>query len=179
MVSINKLIGARGVTDHSLGIKIDQALYAGSNGVCRASVLDIRRIASIRPHLSWRTSARPVAVLITSRLDYCNSVLAGLHAEQIVRLQRVQNSAAQLVLKKQKLQSFFLHIPDSTHPPILERETFENRKTQSLICWRPFFQFHCSNCLEFTACQFAEFPHPLWLQSLAQNLLFEEAFSQI
>ena len=68
----------------------------------RASFLDLRRLASVRPYLCERTSARLVAALITSRLDYCNSVLAGLPAEQIGRLQRVQNSAARLVLKKQK-----------------------------------------------------------------------------
>ena len=74
------------------------------SSVCRASFLDLRRLASIRPYLSERTSARLVAALITSRLDYCNSVLAGLPAEQIDRLQRVQNSAARLVLKKRKLE---------------------------------------------------------------------------
>ena len=35
-------------------------------------------------------------------IDYCNSVLAGLPAEQTSRLLRVQNSAARLVLKKRK-----------------------------------------------------------------------------
>ncbi len=72
------------------------------SSVCRASFLALRRLASIRPYLSERTSARLVAALITSRLDYCNSVLAGLPAEQIGRLQRVQNSAAWLVLEKKK-----------------------------------------------------------------------------
>ena len=70
--------------------------------VCCASFLELRRLASIRPYLSERTSARLVAALITSHLDYCNSVLAGLPAEQIGRLQRIQNSAAQLVRKKRK-----------------------------------------------------------------------------
>ena len=37
-----------------------------------------------------------------SRLDYCNSVLAGLPVEQTGRLQRVLNGAAWLVLKKCK-----------------------------------------------------------------------------
>ena len=72
------------------------------SSVCRAFFLKLRRLASIRPYLSERTSARLVAALITSRLDYYNSVLASLPAEQIGRLQRVQNSAARLVLKKRK-----------------------------------------------------------------------------
>ena len=87
-----------------LGVKTDQTLSMQDqiSSVCRASSLELRRLASIRPYLSERTSARLVAALITSRLDYCNSVLAGLPAEQIGRLQRVQNSAAWLVLEKKK-----------------------------------------------------------------------------
>ena len=61
--------------------------------------LKLRRLASIKPYLSEKTGARLVAASITSRLDYRNSVLAGLPAEQICRLQRVQNSAARLDLK--------------------------------------------------------------------------------
>ena len=68
--------------------------------------LELRRLASIRPYLSERTSARLVAALITSRLDYYNSVLAGLPAEQIGRLQRVQNNAVRLVLKKTKARPY-------------------------------------------------------------------------
>ena len=72
------------------------------SSACPASFLELRRLASVRPYLCERTSARLVAALITSRLDYYNSVLAGLPAEQIGRLQRVQNSAARLVQKKRK-----------------------------------------------------------------------------
>ena len=58
-----------------LGVKIDQILSMQDqiSSVCRASSLKLRRFASIRPYLSERV----VAALITSRLDYCNSVLAG------------------------------------------------------------------------------------------------------
>ena len=40
--------------------------------------------------------------MVISRLDYCNSVFIGLPADQIARLQRVQNNAARLVLKKRR-----------------------------------------------------------------------------
>ena len=40
--------------------------------------------------------------MIISRLDYCNSVFAGLPADQVARLQRIQNNAARLVMKKKE-----------------------------------------------------------------------------
>ena len=42
------------------------------------------------------------AATVISRLDYCNSVFTGLLADQIARLQRVQNNAARLVMKKRR-----------------------------------------------------------------------------
>ena len=47
-----------------------------------------------------------VVAFISSHLDYCNSLLYGLPAYQIQKLQRVQNSAAHLVFKESK----FSHI---------------------------------------------------------------------
>ena len=40
--------------------------------------------------------------MIISRLDYCNSVFARLLADQVARLQRIQNNATRLVMKKGK-----------------------------------------------------------------------------
>ena len=59
-----------------LGVQIDQTLSMQDqiSSVCRASFLELRRLASIRPYLPERTPARLVAALITSRRDNCNSI---------------------------------------------------------------------------------------------------------
>ena len=87
-----------------LGVHLDKTLSMQKHisSICCASFLELRRIASIRPYLSQSAAARLVAAMVISRLDYCNSVFIGLPADQIARLQRVQNNAARLVLKKRR-----------------------------------------------------------------------------
>ena len=81
-----------------LGVHLDKTLSMQKHisSICCASFLELRRIASIRPYLS-----QSAAAMVISRLDYCNSVFTGLPADQIAQLQRVQNNAARLVLKKE------------------------------------------------------------------------------
>ena len=65
------------VSYDTIGVKTDQTLFMQEQicSVCRACFLKLRRLASIRPYLSERTSARlNAALIITSRLDCCNSV---------------------------------------------------------------------------------------------------------
>ena len=64
--------------------------------------MSLRRIGCIRPYLSDRATECLVNSIITSRLDFCNSVLAGITTEQLNRLQRIQNCAARLIMKKRK-----------------------------------------------------------------------------
>ena len=87
-----------------LGVKLDQTLsmHDQISSTCRACFFELRRIASIRPFLSKEAVLKLVVATVLSRLDYCNSVLIGLPEDQILRLQRVQNSAARLVLGKKK-----------------------------------------------------------------------------
>ena len=55
---------------------------------------DIRRM---RKYLDKKSLLTLVHAFITSRLDYCNSLLYGLPNTAIFKLQRVQNAAARLV----------------------------------------------------------------------------------
>ena len=57
-------------------------------------------IQRIRPPL--KREAAQLLVLVISRLDYCNSLLAGLPASAITPFQRIQNAAACLVFNLPK-----------------------------------------------------------------------------
>ena len=85
-------------------IHLDQTLSMRQHidSVCRASFLELRRAATIRPYLSKSATARLVAAMIISRLDYCNSVFAGLPADLVAQLQRIKNNAAWLGMEKRK-----------------------------------------------------------------------------
>ena len=87
-----------------LGVHLDRTLSVQKHisSVCCAFFLELRRITSNRPYLSQSAAARLVAAMVISHLDYCNSVLIGLPADQTARLQLVQNNAARLVLKKRR-----------------------------------------------------------------------------
>ena len=90
-----------------LGVHLDKTLSLQKHisSICCASFLELWRIASIRPYLSQSAAARLVAAMVISCLDYCNSVFIGLPADKIARLQRVQNNAARLVLRKKNTRS--------------------------------------------------------------------------
>ncbi|KAJ8336991.1 hypothetical protein SKAU_G00382110 [Synaphobranchus kaupii] len=66
---------------------------------CRFLLYNIRRN---RPYLTTHSTQLLVQTMVTSRLDYCNSLLASLPACTILPLQLVQNTAARLVFNLPK-----------------------------------------------------------------------------
>ena len=94
-----------------LGVHLDQTLSMQQqiNNICHASFLELRRATLIRQYLSQSTTARLVAAMFISRLVYCNSVFTGLPADQVTRLQRIQNNSAQLFVEK-KENEIMLHL---------------------------------------------------------------------
>src|SRR6267154_2371957 len=67
------------------------------SNVCRAFFYHIRQLRQIRPSLDLNSSIQLANALVSSKLDYCNSLLYGLPDTSIQRLQRVQNSLARVI----------------------------------------------------------------------------------
>ena len=90
-----------------LGVWLDEtlSLKAHITGKCRTAMLNIQRLKLIRSSLSVATCKTLVQGLVISHLDYANAILAGLPNCEINKLQRVQNIAAKITLKKTKRDS--------------------------------------------------------------------------
>ena len=88
----------------NLGVPIDSTLsmHKFISHTTQSCYLHLRRISYIRKFLSVEATTKLVTALILSRLDYCNALLSGLPSSSIRSLQRIQNSAARLILKKKK-----------------------------------------------------------------------------
>jgi hypothetical protein len=83
----------------SLGVTLDKNLSFDQHvgNIVKASNFNIRALRHIRPMLD-KTVANTVACsIVSTRLDYCNSLLYGASAHNIQRLQRVQNTLARVV----------------------------------------------------------------------------------
>ena len=72
---------------------------------CRSASFALHRIGRIRSFLDKQTAERLVHAFVMCHIDFCNSLLQGLPAGQIQRLQTIQNSAARLVSRTKKYQS--------------------------------------------------------------------------
>jgi len=86
-------------TVRDLGVYIDADLSMQSHvrrtvSRCFAA---LRQLCSIRRQIPSAMFQSLIVALVLSRLDYCNSVLYGLPASIIHRLQSVQNAAARLI----------------------------------------------------------------------------------
>ena len=74
------------------------------NSVCKTAFYQLRHLATIRRFLSHRHFEILIHAFVTSRLDYCNSLLSGLPQNLLQKLQYVQSSAARLLSFPQKTE---------------------------------------------------------------------------
>ncbi len=95
----------------NLGVIFDDQLtfkehIAKTARSCRFALHNIRKI---RPFLTEHAAQLRVQALVISRLDYCNSLLAGLPSNTIKPLQMIQNAVARLVFNEPKRAPTYFH----------------------------------------------------------------------
>ena len=62
----------------SLGVVLDDnMLFDAQTDICRSSFNEPRNLSKIRKYLTLESSEIAVHAFITSKLDYCNSLLYG------------------------------------------------------------------------------------------------------
>ena len=94
---------------HLLGILVwFSIMILDSKNYCRSAPVTLHRIGQIRKYLDMYATEKLVHAFITSKLDYCNSLLYGLPQYLINKIQHVQNSAARVTAMKRNNVSSIL-----------------------------------------------------------------------
>ena len=145
----------------NLGVFIDEQLKLGGhvNKIIKTCFYHLRNIFKIRKYLSIDATKSLVHALVTSRLDYCNSLLYGCKTSSIKRLQRIQNYSARAICKIAKYD----HIS-----PVLKQ-----------LHWLPVKARIEHKLLTLTFKAVMVKPHPISLNLFLAVLLFTLVFAQI
>ena len=88
----------------NLGVIFDSTccLDARIAKLCRSINFNLYSVGEIRKYLDGPTAKKMINATVTSRLDYCNSLLYGAKQSHIDRLQCCQNNAATIISKRRK-----------------------------------------------------------------------------
>ena len=83
----------------NLGVLIDSDLTLSPyiTSICKAANFHLNSLACIQKYLTLQALKIAVHSLVSSKMDYCKSLLIGLHKAHINRLQHVMNCVAWLV----------------------------------------------------------------------------------
>ncbi|KAK0143573.1 ATP-binding cassette sub-family G member 5 [Merluccius polli] len=95
---------ASSTTVRNLGVIFDQDLSFNSHikQTSRTAFFHLRNITKIRRILSKTDAEKLIHAFVTSRLDYCNSLLSGCPNKSIKTLQLIQNAAARVLTGTRK-----------------------------------------------------------------------------
>jgi hypothetical protein len=85
----------------------------------------LHNIGKIRRYITSSAAETLVHAFVTSKLDYCNSLLYGLPSKQLHRLQLVQNAAARIITKRKKREHITPVLKELHWLPINQRIHFK------------------------------------------------------
>ena len=124
----------------NLGVHLDSRMSFDKqvSETCKASYFHIRALRHIRSSLTTEACKTVAAAIVGSRLDYCNSLLAGTSVSNLARLQLVQNPLARVVAQKPRFCHITPVLADLHWLPIRHRISFK-------IASIAFKVLHCSH----------------------------------
>lgn len=127
IAALDDIALASNETVRNLGVIFDPDLSFNSHlkQISRTAFFHLRNISKIRHVLSQKDAEKLVHAFVTSRLDYCNSLLSGSSRKSLKTLQLVQNAAAR-VLTRTKRREHISPILASLHwLPVKSRIEFK------------------------------------------------------
>ncbi|KAJ8023575.1 hypothetical protein HOLleu_36052 [Holothuria leucospilota] len=122
-------------------------MYPQVANVVRSANYHLANISRARKMLTTEPSKLAVHTLVTSRLDYCNSLLIGVSRTLITSLQNAQRTLARIIVKLAKYESITLVLIDLHWPPY---NSVSNSKLSSFCTKRsinnpqPISRIYCS-----------------------------------
>ena len=99
IVTLDGIALASSTAVRSLGVIFDQDMSFNTHikQTSRTAFFHLRNIIKIRHILSQKDAEKLVHAFVTSRLDYCNSLLSGCPDKSLKTLQLIQNAAARVL----------------------------------------------------------------------------------
>ena len=116
--------------------------------MCRACYYHLNDLRRICKYLSVETAALLAKSMISSRLDYCNSLLYGVSKYNVAKLQKIQNGLCRIVFRLDRTS----HVT-----PFLQKQHWLP------ISYRILFKY---NLITFKAIKFSQ---PIYLSSLIKT----------
>ena len=106
---------------HDVSLSFDKQV----SETCKASYFHIRALRHIRSSLTAEAAKTVATAIVGSRLDYCNSLLAGTSVSNLSRLQLVQNTLARVVAQKSRFDHITPVLSELHWLPVRHRINFK------------------------------------------------------
>ncbi len=111
----------------NLGVLFDSNISPDSHvsSICKTAFLHLKNASKLRPMLSMSNAEILIHAFMTSRLDYCNTLLVGCYACLINKLQMIQNAAARVLTRTRSMNTLVRLCQHCTGLPFKHRIDFK------------------------------------------------------
>ena len=111
----------------NLGLTLDCHLTMNAHvtNIARTCYIEQYRLASICRFLTSTATTTLVSAFVSSKIDYCNSLLFGSTHDVTSHLQRMQNYAARVILRLPKSSNITAHLKSLHWLPVKVRSTYK------------------------------------------------------